>query len=165
MAVCRLDSRLVRLEDRDITLTRKEYDVLAALARHPGAFSSWGRSLVPQDIDVEDFASAFVRFDNGATLILEVSWLLHHNTAGEEAKIWLYGTEGGCEWPAATFLSSNYTTRQLLNTTLQTIQDTMEPHALECVEFAKAVADGVVVTPEAAADPSRVTPSVARTAT
>ena len=114
-----------------------------ALARHPGAFSSWGRSLVPQDIDVEDFATAFVRFENGATLILEVSWLLHHNTTGEDAKIWLYGTEGGVEWPAATFMTSNYTTRQLLNTTLQTTQDTMEPHALECVEFAKAVAEGL----------------------
>lgn len=114
-----------------------------ALAKHKDAFSSWGRSLVPQDIDVEDFAAAFIRFDNGATLILEVSWLLHHNTAGEDAKIWLYGSEGGCEWPSATFMTSNYATRQLLNTTLQTIQDTLEPHALECVEFAKAVAEGL----------------------
>ncbi len=113
-----------------------------ALAKHPGAFSSWGRSLVPQDIDVEDFAAAFVRFDNGATLVLEVSWLLHHNTQGEDAKIWLYGTEGGAEWPTGTFLSSNYATRQLINSTIQTTQDTMEPHALECVEFAKAVAEG-----------------------
>ena len=112
-----------------------------ALAHHKGAFSSWGRSLVAQDIDVEDFAAAFVRFDNGATLVLEVSWLLHHNITGEDAKIWLYGTEGGCEWPAATFLTSNYSTRQLLNTTLQTTQDTLEPHALECVEFARAVVE------------------------
>jgi predicted dehydrogenase len=115
----------------------------AALAHHPGAFSSWGRSLVPQDINVEDFAAAFVRFDTGATLMIEVSWLLHHNTTGEDAKIWLYGTEGGAEWPNATFLSNNYATRQLMNTTLQTTNDTMEPHALECVEFARAVAEGL----------------------
>ncbi|SEJ11065.1 two-component system, OmpR family, KDP operon response regulator KdpE [Azotobacter beijerinckii] len=31
-----LDGRRVSLEDREITLTRKEYDVLVALARHPG---------------------------------------------------------------------------------------------------------------------------------
>ncbi|MFB8828681.1 response regulator [Azotobacter sp. CWF10] len=31
-----LDSRRVSLDDREIALTRKEYDVLAALARHPG---------------------------------------------------------------------------------------------------------------------------------
>ncbi len=114
------------------------------LAHHDGAFTSWGgRKPVPQDMDVEDFAAAFVRFDNGATLILEVSWLLHHNTDGEDAKIWLYGTEGGVEWPQSNFLSMNYKTLQLENCTLQLTADTMEPHALECVEFAKAVAEGL----------------------
>ena len=114
-----------------------------ALARHAGAFSTWGLLPVPQDIDVEDFAAAFIRFDNGATLILEVSWLLHHNTSGEEARVWLYGTEGGCEWPKAEFLTTQYANRQLYNTTLQVTQDTLEPHALECVEFARAVAEGL----------------------
>ena len=46
------------------------------LHEHLGA----GRSR--QEFDVEDFAAAFVRFENGATLVLEVSWLLHHDTAG-----------------------------------------------------------------------------------
>jgi predicted dehydrogenase len=114
-----------------------------ALAHHKDAFSAWGRLPVPQDIDVEDFASAFVRFENGATLILEVSWLLHHDSPhGEDAHIWLYGTEGGCEWPKAEFTSSDNAARQFKNTTLQLTQDTMEPHALECVEFARAVAEG-----------------------
>jgi predicted dehydrogenase len=112
-----------------------------ALAHHAGAFSSWGRAPVPQDMNVEDFAAAFVRFDNGATLILEVSWILHHNTPGEEARVWLYGTEGGCEWPKAEFAHTNYSTRQFTNTTLQLTQDKLEPHALECVEFARAVAE------------------------
>ncbi len=115
----------------------------AALAHHPGAFSTWGRAPVPPETDVEDFAAAFVRFENGATLILEVSWLLHHNTPGETARVWLYGTEGGCEWPSAEFLSTDYRTRQQSNRTLQITQDTMEPHALECVEFARAVAEGL----------------------
>jgi len=115
----------------------------APLAHHSGAFSSWGKSPVPQDMDVEDFAAAFVRFDTGATLMLEMSWLLHHNVKGEDARIWLYGTEGGCEWPDALFMSTNYGTKQLLNTTLQLTQDEMEPHALECVEFARAVAEGL----------------------
>jgi len=97
----------------------------AALAHHEGAFATWGMVPVPPEMDVEDFAAAFVRFDNGATLILEVSWLLHHDVAGEASKIWLYGTEGGCEWPNGLFLSTNYKTR----------------HALECVAFAKAVAE------------------------
>jgi predicted dehydrogenase len=114
-----------------------------ALARREGAFSSWGRTPVPQDIDVEDFAAAFVRFDNDATLMLEMSWLLHHNVMGEAAKVWLYGTEGGCEWPEATFMETNYNTRQLVNRSLMLTQDSMEPHALECLEFARAVAEGL----------------------
>lgn len=114
-----------------------------ALAHHEGAFTSWGRAPVPPDIDVEDFAAAFVRFENGATLLLEVSWLLHHNTKGEESRVWLYGTEGGCTWPEAEFMENNYATRQLYNRTLQLTADTLEPHALECVEFARAVAEGL----------------------
>jgi predicted dehydrogenase len=115
----------------------------AALAHHAGAFSTWGGELVPEDIDVEDFAAAFVRFENGATLILEVSWLLHHDTPTEEGKVWLYGTEGGCVWPKAEFMHSHYDTRQLSNRSLLLTEDKMEPHALECVEFAKAVTEGL----------------------
>jgi len=114
----------------------------APLALHDGAFSQWGNDDVPQDMDVEDFAAAFVRFDTGATLILEVSWLLHHDTAGEDMQMWLYGTEGGSHWPKCEILQSNYETRQFLNSTLQLTADPMEPHALECVQFAQAVADG-----------------------
>ncbi len=114
----------------------------APLAHHAGAFSQWGLVDVPQDMDVEDFAAAFVRFENGATLILEVSWLLHHDTPGEDMQMWLYGTEGGSEWPACKIMSTNYATKQLYNKTLQLTADTLEPHALECVEFAKAVAAG-----------------------
>ncbi len=115
----------------------------AELAHHPGAFSAWGRKPIPQDMDVEDFAAAFVRFEDGATLILEVSWLLHHDTEGDDAHIWLYGTEGGCEWPQAKFMGTNYQTRQFINRTLKLTANTMEPHALECVAFADAVARGL----------------------
>lgn len=113
-----------------------------ALALHGGAFSSWGILPIPKDMDVEDFAAAFVRFENGATLILETSWMLHH-ISDEEVKVWLYGSEGGCQWPSAEFATTNYKTKQLINQTLQLTRDKMEPHALECVEFAKAIAEGL----------------------
>lgn len=116
----------------------------AALAHHEDAFSgTWGRVRVPQDMDVEDFAAAFVRFDTGATLMIEMSWLLHHNVQGEASRVWLYGTEGGCEWPDAIFMSNDYRNMQLVNRSLMLTQDTMEPHALECVQFARAVAEGL----------------------
>jgi predicted dehydrogenase len=114
----------------------------ADLAHRQGAFSSWRGMLIPADFNVEEFAAAFIRFDNGATLVLEVSWLLHHHAPSEDMQMWLYGTEGGCHWPKGEFLHTNYETKQHYNTTLQITKDMMEPHALECVEFAKAVAEG-----------------------
>jgi predicted dehydrogenase len=114
----------------------------APLAHRPGAFSVWYDAPIPPTFDVEDFAAAFVRFENGATLVLEVSWLLHHDTEGEDMQMWLYGTEGGSHWPKAEIFSSNAATHQLYNRTLKLTKDTMEPHALECVEFAKAIVEG-----------------------
>ena len=114
----------------------------ARLAHLPGAFATWREGPIPSSFDVEDYAVAFVRFENGATLVLEVSWLLHHDIRGEDMQAWIYGDEGGCHWPSAQFLDTNYTTRQFNNRTLQLTQDKMEPHALECVEFAKAIAAG-----------------------
>ncbi|MBX3054627.1 MAG: Gfo/Idh/MocA family oxidoreductase [Caldilineaceae bacterium] len=115
----------------------------APLAHLPGQFAAWNRDApLPATWDVEDYAAAFVRFETGATLVLEVSWLLHHDIEGEDMQIWLYGTEGGCHWPKAQFLSSNYQTKQLYNRELKLTADSMEPHAQECVEFARAIATG-----------------------
>jgi predicted dehydrogenase len=112
------------------------------LARIPGAFSHWSEEPIMPEMDVEEFASAFVRFDNGASLILEVSWLLHHDTEGEDMQMWLYGTEGGAHWPNCMVYESNYETRQQYNRQLQRKKDLAEPHAQECIEFAQAIVDG-----------------------
>lgn len=111
------------------------------LAHQPGAFSIWGGA-IPPELDVEDFAAAFVRFKNGATLILEVSWLLHHDIEGEDMQMWLYGTRAGCHWPTCEVYQTNYATRQHYNRILKLTRDTQEAHALECVEFAQAIIDG-----------------------
>jgi predicted dehydrogenase len=111
------------------------------LAHQPGVFSTWAGP-IPPEYDVEDFAAAFVRFASGATLMLEVSWLLHHDNQGEDMQMWLYGTRAGCHWPKCEFYETNYATRQQYNRSLKLTADTMEPHALECVEFAQAVVDG-----------------------
>jgi predicted dehydrogenase len=111
------------------------------LAHQEGAFSIWGGP-IPSEFDVEDFAAAFVRFENGATLVLEVSWLLHHDTDGEDMQMWLYGTQGGCHWPKCEVYQSNYATNQHYNRVLKLTRDPMEAHAQECVEFAQAIVDG-----------------------
>lgn len=112
------------------------------LAKQPGAFGIWGD--IPKEMEVEEFASAFVRFENGATMILEVSWMLHHNTRGEyeDMQMWLYGTEGGAHWPKCEIYHSNNAARQHFNRQLMILDDKREPHALECIEFAQAIVDG-----------------------
>lgn len=112
------------------------------LSRMPGAFTAWGDGPIPQDMDVEEFASAFVRFDNGATLILEVSWMLHHATTGEDMQMWLYGTKSGGHWPSNKLVTANNETKRLADIQLSPIGSGMEPHAAECVAFAKAIAEG-----------------------
>lgn len=110
----------------------------AEIAKREGAFGS-GRHRIPPEYDVEDFAAAFIRFDTGATLILEVSWLLHHDTAGEDMQMWLYGTEAGLHWPKCEILETNYQTRQFYNKAVRLMPAGLEAHAQECVEFARAV--------------------------
>ncbi|MCW5933769.1 MAG: Gfo/Idh/MocA family oxidoreductase [Fimbriimonadia bacterium] len=110
------------------------------LRRQPGWFSNWGGP-IPDFWDVEEFAAGFVRFENGATLVIEVSWLLHHKTTGEDMQMWLYGEKGGSHWPSNELLWTNTETRQHLNTQLVN-QEGGEAHAKECIAFAEAVATG-----------------------
>ncbi len=117
------------------------------LSKLPGSFAAWDGGDIPRDMDVEEFAAAFVRFENGATLMLEVSWLLHHKSlvdkpSNEETRMWLYGTQGGIVWPNSELLSTNYTTKRFLDTKLSPVAPGIEPHAAECVAFAKAIANG-----------------------
>ena len=44
--------------------------------------------------DVDDFASAFIRFANGATVTLDTSWACHQATANAD-NVEIFGTEGG----------------------------------------------------------------------
>lgn len=110
------------------------------LSKLPGAFSNWGGK-IPSTMDVEEFAAAFVRFANGATLVLEVSWLLHHKTQGEDMQMWLYGDKAGAHWPSNELFTSNRETHQHMNIQLTQAADG-KPHALECMAFAEAVAEG-----------------------
>ena len=91
------------------------------MAKEPGAFSKWGE-YDSNIMDVEDFASAFVRFNNGAVLILEVSWMLHHETDMEDMQIWLYGKNGGLHWPKCEKISSDNTNKTHLKTRRENVK-------------------------------------------
>ena len=115
----------------------------SVLAENPKAFGRWPQfGRLPEGMDVEEMAMAFVRFETGATLVLEISWLLHHDIDGEDMQMWLYGTNGGSHWPKCEIYDTNYDTMQLYNRKLKLLRNLFEPHGLECIEFAQAVVDG-----------------------
>ncbi len=55
--------------------------------------------------EVEDLASAFLRLEGGATLLLEASWAAHR-ADGDEFGMTLYATEGGAELRVADYAAS-----------------------------------------------------------
>jgi predicted dehydrogenase len=56
----------------------------------------WGLSdKAPETVfDVDDFASAFIRFKNGATVTLDTTWACHQQSANVE-NVEIFGTEAG----------------------------------------------------------------------
>ena len=64
----------------------------------------WGNSdKVETVFDVDDFASAFIRMKNGATVTLEVSWACHRKE-NQKMNVEIYGTEAGASlYPAQLY--------------------------------------------------------------
>lgn len=59
------------------------------------ATGSWGTPDWNGTYDVEDLAGAMIKLDNGATLVLEVSWGANACPEDSAPKISLFGSEGG----------------------------------------------------------------------
>jgi predicted dehydrogenase len=57
-------------------------------------FNDFMRESTGADVDVEDLATAFIKLDNGATVMLDVSWLSHIEE-GNHVYSQLFGTDGG----------------------------------------------------------------------
>jgi len=69
----------------------------AEFGPHKKGIGRWGvEQKTEGTFDVEDLAAAFIRFENGLTINLEVSWALYL----EKTKMWshLYGKKGGAAW-------------------------------------------------------------------
>ena len=58
---------------------------------------NWSADKTPEGtFNVEDLAVALIRFENGLTINLEVSWAIHNDKTRQWCQI--FGTEGGCDW-------------------------------------------------------------------
>lgn len=89
--------------------------------------------------DVEDMANALIRFENGASLMIDVSFTLH--AKGNEGTVKLYGDKGGFEIdPAVAIITEKHNT--ILNIEPQTDSKSFQieqafaneiGHFIECV--------------------------------
>ncbi len=101
----------------------------------PGAWGEWDRKM----FGVEDFASGFIHFDNGATMVLEASWL-QHQSENEDMSSRLFGSKGGVEWPSGKF--STTINRALVDGIIQPQPGIKAPHTEEIIAFYHAVTEG-----------------------
>jgi predicted dehydrogenase len=108
------------------------------LARRPDLSGDWG-DWDHQRINVEDFAAAFVRFANGAALMLETSWLAFQSEP-ELRRLQCFGTQGGLVWPDGTIAGETNKVPWDLRVTATAESS---PHHEEILAFAQAVRDGL----------------------
>jgi predicted dehydrogenase len=100
----------------------------------PGMWGEWDRDR----FSVEDFASGFVHFDNGATMTLEAAWL-GHQEEGEDFSFQIFGRQAGVQWPSARF--STVQNGVFLQGSLTHPQEGQGGHEREIAAFARCVTD------------------------
>ena len=91
-------------------------------------FNEFMRESTGGDVDVEDLATAFIRLNNGATVMLDVSWLSHI----EESNLvysQLFGTRGGARMQRGAGEDLKILTTSGMGSTRTTMVSTPEFHA------------------------------------
>lgn len=105
---------------------------------------NWGvEKKLEGTFDVEDLAVALLRFENGLTINLEVSWAIHN----EKTRQWcqIFGSEGGCEWGEnpALFRDIN---NAAVNSTIEI--DAGEPWGGEMQHFINSILQNTTPDPD-----------------
>jgi predicted dehydrogenase len=116
--------RPVRVSGRAHTNFAKGFDI-------PGAWGEWDRTL----FGVEDFASGYVHFSNGSTMVLEASWLQHQE--GEELNATLQGKKASIRWPTGHF--HTVVSRTLIDGKVLPHAGRKPAHTEEIIAFANAI--------------------------
>ena len=103
--------------------------------------------------EVEDLATAFIRLDGGATLLLEASWATH-GAAGDDFGVTLFGSEGGAELLIRNYAHENtvrvFTDIAGVPTDLTPHITKAEGHSAVIQRFIAAIRDGAPPVPSAA---------------
>ncbi|QDP96488.1 Gfo/Idh/MocA family oxidoreductase [Microlunatus elymi] len=124
------------------TVTASTYAAFGPRGRGRGQYGAGAHGAAePVDFEVEDLATAFVRMDNGATLLLESSWA--QGVGHDDMYVTLFGTEGGAEltWnPPAPQLRA-WTTIDGVDASLNPQLGLSGGHAEAVADFVAAVRD------------------------
>lgn len=118
----------VRVSGRTMVNFAKGYDM-------PSSWGEWDRQL----FGVEDFASGYVTFSNGASMMLEASWLGHQEK--EDFSCTIFGKKAGVVWPSAKYYSVLNGVH--IDGSLTTVNGMKQPHTEEILAFAKAIRENL----------------------
>jgi predicted dehydrogenase len=117
----------VRVTGTTMTNFAKGHDI-------PGAWGEWDRAR----FSVEDFASGFVHFDNGATMVIESAWL-QHQKENEDMSARLYGKKASVHWPSREYASA--VNGALVDGVIQELNGP-KAHTGEILAFVEAIRTG-----------------------
>ena len=98
----------------------------------PGGWGEWDR----ERFNVEDFATGFVHFDNGATLVLEVSWM-QHQQGDQDFSAHLYGRKSSVLWPSGEYASVS--NGALVDGKIKPLPRRAPAHTEEILAFVEAI--------------------------
>lgn len=124
---------------KPVSVSGKTWDVLGKDPNLTNFFGDYDRS----KFTVEDFAVAFIRFENGAVVTLESSFMLNHDQ-NEEWKTQIYGTKAGvvaAPWGKDIKVSVEQN-KQVYDMTPANVPNVESAHTAEVQAFVKAIQNG-----------------------
>jgi len=124
---------------KPVSASGSTYDMLG---KNPDIVNPWG------DYDrtrftVEDFAVGLIKFDNGATVVLESSFMA--NIDGDPFRTQLFGTKAGADiqfWGGEPITIYTEQNRQLFNMVPRNVPNVPSAHTAEVQAFVDAILNG-----------------------
>lgn len=120
---------------KPVTVSGIANNTLSKLSE-PLLYTPWAR-WQPEDVSVEDFGVAWVRFKNGAVLVFKTCWLMHMDTLGST---FFLGTKAGLKLNPLTVFKQE--AGLLMDTLIKDLPEKEDLFRIENLAFADAVREG-----------------------